>query len=128
MQVRRRTGLALAVMAALAPGCAELAAPEWAYFDTDRHPVGGIPAQVGFYAGEFVVYPCTLILVSLFTMGRSDVHASTSGMKGMGVVTGIVVGAPFHLVALPFGSSGEEGEESDPLPEPPAREDELKGW
>ncbi len=106
--------LLLPFMLAAVGGCA-VSPPEWGCFDVDRHPVGAVPSQAGFYAGAYVVYPLSILCMELFTLGHWNWGPSPADnvlSAGIGVATGVVLGAPFHLVALPFGAG--EGTEIAP--------------
>ena len=95
-------------------GCA-VTPPEWAWFDVDRHPVGAVPAQGGFYLGAYVLAPAfVFVCVVLISLGGNGEVFSPSweGLRGLSVVIGtglgLILGAPFHLLALPFGSRGTD--------------------
>ncbi len=109
------------LLALAAAGCAAVP-PDWAYFDVDRHPVGAAPAQAGYYVGAYVVAPPVLFcFLGLSGLGGSTDWGDKESWKvmeeaagGFGVTTGLILGAPFHLLALPFGSRGPDE------PEPPS--------
>ncbi len=110
MKRRRALGLAL-LLPFLVPGlggCASVGAsapPDWAYFDVVVHPGGGIPATLGFYGGAAAWSPVGFVLGSLLPYPADEWVARVPG-EVLGTGIGLVLGAPFHLVALPFGSSG----------------------
>jgi hypothetical protein len=111
----------VAVLALSLAGCA-IHPPEWGFFDSDRHPVGGTAACSGYYVGAFVVYPLTIAaiaIVGLFVRPDLSLEATSSGVDGhragaslFGTGLGLAVGAPFHYFALPF-----QGYEEEPPPE-----------
>lgn len=116
----RRKALALALLLALAApggaGCASITAstpPDWAYFDVVVHPGGGIPSTLGYYAGTAIWSPFGFVLGGLLPYPADEAVARKPG-EGLGTVIGLVLGAPFHLLALPFGASGPP---EDPTPE-----------
>ena len=108
--------LLVAFLALAAAGCAACP-PDWAYFDVDRHPVGAVPAQAGYYVGTYVVAPPVMfVFLGLSGWGvRIDWEDKESWkfMKemagGFGVLTGLALGAPFHLVALPYRWLTDDG-------------------
>ena len=82
------------------------------------HPTGGIPAALGFYGGVAIWSPAGVILDGLLPYPVDRPVAWGPG-EAIGTGIGLVLGAPFHLVALPFSLfSGGEGEEPPPA-EPP---------
>jgi hypothetical protein len=110
--VIRRKALALALLLALAApgaaGCATATAstpPDWAYFDVVVHPGGGIPSTLGYYAGTAIWSPFGWVLGGLLPYPADEAVARKPG-EGLGTVLGLVLGAPFHLIALPFGAAG----------------------
>lgn len=133
---RLRTLRRLAAILALASslgGCL-YRHPEWQWYDTGRHPVGGVPAQAGYYTGVYLLYPVGILvggcvaLVYGFPVEPEEPHLRAVARwhdmtlfrlpfwpGAFGVATGSVVGAPFHLVALPFEDWG--GEELGEFPE-----------
>jgi hypothetical protein len=111
--------LLLAALLALAGTGCVMTHPDWAYFDAGRYPAGAVPAQAGFYAGAYASSPFVLIFGVCklgACMGEKDEVESDWGQikavsAGIGVLTGFAVGAPFHLVALPWRwwKGGEAG-------------------
>ena len=101
----------VAVLALSLVGCA-VRPPDWAYFDTDRHPVGATAACSGYYAGAYVVYPVTMATVFLlgllfgpdtsFEVAVGGTEGHRGGASAVGTGLGVIVGAPFHYLALPF--------------------------
>ena len=95
----------LAALLAASAGCGLVSAyapPDWGYFDVVGHATGGIPATLGYYGGVAVWSPAGYLLSGILPepgdgpVGREPGHL-------LGTAVGLVVGAPFHLVALPFG-------------------------
>jgi len=121
--VRRRL-LVPFLLAALAPalgGCAAVtrqAPPECAYFDVVVHPGGGIPATLGYYTGAIVWAPVGFIVGGLLPEPAGEAVEMYPG-HWLGTAVGGVLGAPFHLIALPFGPSGPP--EDPPEAPPPDR-------
>ncbi len=115
---RRALGLALLLLL-LVPGlggCASVNAsspPDWAYFDVVVHPGGGIPATLGFYGGAAVWSPVGWVL-GCFLPYPADEWVERRPGEALGTAVGLVLGAPFHLIALPFGSSGPPAEKDSP--------------
>jgi hypothetical protein len=110
--------MALAVFLAL-PGC--VSPPDWAYFDTERHPIGAYPAQAGFYVGAYAVYPVIYLFAGVVGILAEDPGPGLpeeSGMEFLGIVVGVPLGAPFHYIALPFRSVEDRAEHADTDPEP----------
>jgi len=113
--MRRLLLVALLVLAAA--GCAACP-PDWAYFDVDRHPVGAVPAQAGYYIGTYVVAPPVMfVFIGLSGIGKDIDFGDKKSWKdmeevagGFGILAGLALGAPFHLLALPFGPRGGAGD------------------
>jgi hypothetical protein len=105
-----------AALALPAGGCAATAPPDWAWFDVVLHPGGGIPASLGYHAGASIWTPVGLLTGGLLPPPADEFVATGPG-HWIGTGVGLVVGAPFHLVALPFGTAGPP-----PDPPPPAKE------
>lgn len=88
-------------------GCAAVGAadawvpPDWGYFDVTDHPTGGIPATVGYVVGVTAWAPVGFIVGGLLPAPADAVVGWTPG-EVLGTGVGLAVGAPFHLVALPF--------------------------
>ena len=124
-----KKALLLLVLLAIPPsalgGCslvANQAPPEWGYFDVVTRPGGGIPASLGYYAGAFAWSPVGLVLGGLLPYPADEAVALYPG-HWLGTGVGLAFGAPFHLIALPFGASGpaEEkgpGSPAEPTPRP----------
>jgi len=109
MRLQAGARLCLVLLLALAAAGCRLSPPEWAYFDIERHPVGAIPANAGFYAGAYVVGPVLVFMIVAITNldGNVDTTSATwDGVRGFccgtGIGVGAVLGAPFHLLGLPF--------------------------
>jgi hypothetical protein len=102
-------------------GCALVsrqAPPECMWFDVVVHPGGGIPASLGYYLGAFVWAPVGVVAGGLLPAPADEAVALYPG-HWLGTAVGGVLGAPFHLIALPFGSSGPpEDPPVAPKPEP----------
>ena len=119
--MRRCRGLVL-LLAILAPplgGCGAISAntpPDWACFDVVLHPGGGIPATAGYYGGVAVWSPVGFVLSGLVPYPADEAVAREPG-HWLGTAVGLVLGAPFHLAALPFGTAGPP---EDPVPDPEA--------
>jgi hypothetical protein len=92
------------------------APPEWGYFDVVTRPGGGIPASLGYYAGVAVWSPVGILLGGLLPAPADEAVAKAPG-HWIGTGVGLVLGAPFHIVALPFGAAGP-AEEKGPEPNP----------
>lgn len=115
MRLRLLLPFLLLPLASPLGGCALVsnqAPPEVAYFDVVVHPGGGIPASVGYYAGAFVWSPVGLVLGGLLPYPADEAVAKYPG-HWLGTGVGGVLGAPFHVLALPFGPSGPP---EDPAP------------
>jgi hypothetical protein len=116
--IRRALPLPALVLALAAGGCASAPPPppDGAWFDVVLHPAGGIPANLGYYGGVAAWSPVGFVLGGLLPEPANGIVVREPG-RVLGTGLGVVVGAPFHLVALPFGPSGPTEE-----PEPVARE------
>ena len=112
---KRASRLAAAALAAASAGCAVTTPPEWAWFDVVLHPGGGIPASLGYHAGASIWAPVGILAGGLLPAPADEAVATKPG-HWLGTGVGVVLGAPFHLIALPFGTSGPP---EDPLPPPP---------
>jgi len=100
----------LAVLLVVLPGCSAISAftpPDWGYFDVVQHPTGGIPATLGYYGGVGVWSPVGILLGAVLPF-PADEAVWVPG-EGLGTVVGLALGAPFHLVALPFGGGDDDG-------------------
>jgi hypothetical protein len=114
-------GVLLAVL--LLPGCAAISEhtpPDWGTFDVVGHPTGAIPATLGYYGGVAVWTPAGIVLGGLFPYPVDEAVAKGPG-EVIGTVVGFVLGAPFHILALPFEGGGPEPEEPPPVPPAPDR-------
>jgi len=109
--VRRLRAMAL-VAALVLPGagCASTAPPDWAWFDVVLHPGGGIPASLGYHLGASIWTPVGLVAGGLLPAPADETVATVPG-HWIGTGLGVVVGAPCHLVALPFGTRGPPPDE-----------------
>ena len=111
----------LAALLAASAGCGLVSAyapPDWGYFDVVGHATGGIPATLGYYGGVAAWAPAGYIFGGILPEPVDGPVARTPG-EILGTVLGLVLGAPLHLVALPFGGHGtapaeERREESGP--------------
>ncbi len=117
---RKPAAVALLALGFLAgPGCAVVSghsAPDGAWFDVTGHPTGGIPASLGYYGGVALLVPVEWLLGGVLP---PPVDGPVSRAPGdvVGTGLGLVLGAPFHLLALPFGGGGgKEEEEGEPRP------------
>ncbi len=112
MNLRRRLAAAcLLSVSSLSPaGCStisEFTPPDWAWFDVVGHPTGGIPATLGYYAGVAAWTPAGFVLGGLLPYPADEAVGKVPG-EVLGTGVGVVLGAPFHLLALPFEGGGEE--------------------
>lgn len=101
-------GSLLAAAASAVGGCglvSSYAPPDWGWFDVVGHPTGGIPATLGYYGGVTLWSPFGYVLAGILPepvdepIGREPGHV-------LGSAVGLAVGAPFHLIALPFEGGG----------------------
>jgi hypothetical protein len=114
--VNRAIVLVLVLALLLPPlcGCAAVSAfepPDWDWFDPVLYTSGGVPASLGYYLGVAVWSPAGMILAGPLPYPADETVAWAPG-EGLGVALGVVLGAPFHLLALPFrwlDGGGEEG-------------------
>ncbi len=105
---RRMRSVLLAAVSAAAAGCGLVSAsapPDWGYFDVVGHPTGGIPATLGFYGGAAVWAPAGYVLSGILPEPVDEPVGRVPG-EILGTTAGLAVGAPFHLLALPFGGGG----------------------
>lgn len=121
----RRPAALLLAAALLLPGagCATTQPPDWAWFDVVLHPGGGIPASLGYHAGASLWAPVGLVVGGLLPEPADQAVATGPG-HWIGTGLGFVVGAPFHLIALPFGTAGPPPDSAAPPPPPPSRPEE----
>jgi len=119
----RRSAAALlaAALASPAAGCATTSPPDWAWFDVVLRPGGGIPASLGYHAGASCWTPVGLLVGGLLPAPADEAVATLPG-HWIGTGIGLAVGAPFHLVALPFGESGPPPDPPPPAPPESGRE------
>lgn len=123
--------LRAALLAALAPaaaGCASVsnhAPPEWGWFDVVVRPGGAIPANLGYYGGVALWAPVGFVVGGLLPE-PVDGAVRRWPAEALGVPLGLALGAPFHLVALPFGDR-VPGEEEPAVVEPPPPADQRPG-
>ena len=120
MKPSRAIGLLLLLpfLAVALGGCAAVSSftpPDWDYFDVVLYPAGGVPASLGYYLGVAVWSPVGFILSGLLPYPVDEVVAWSPG-EGIGIAIGTVLGAPFHLLALPFRWIKGEGPEEPPPP------------
>ncbi len=97
--------LVLALLALPLGGCSAFEAftpPDWSYFDVVQHPVGGVPATGGYYLGVAAWSPVGFLLGALLPEPLDSTIGWGPG-EAMGTGLGLVLGAPFHLCAFPFG-------------------------
>lgn len=108
--LRRALAAALLCAAALAAtGCSALGRytpPDWAWFDVVGHPTGAVPATLGYYGGVLAWSPAEFVLVGLLPWPADEVVGRGPGAV-LGTGAGLVLGAPFHLLALPFSGGGD---------------------
>jgi hypothetical protein len=112
--VNRLVALTL-VLAVMLPGCVFVerqTPPNWDYFDVVQYPGGAAPATIGYYAGAATWFAPGLML-GAFPPEPVGPFLDLGIGHGIGTVLGVAVGAPFHLVSLPF--RWIEGE-PDPVP------------
>ena len=114
MRNRVRPLLLAAALAAAAPGCAVTTPPDWAWFDVVLHPGGGIPSSLGYHGAASLWAPVGIVAGGLLPAPADEAVATKPG-HWLGTGVGVVLGAPFHLIALPFGSSGPPAEPPPPV-------------
>ena len=112
----RGLALTLALSIPLLGGCAAISEhtpPEGAYFDVVGHPTGAVPATLGYYGGVALWTPVGLVLGGLLPYPVDEgVYNGPAEVLGTGI--GLIIGAPFHLVSLPFRSGPKEEEKPAP--------------